>query len=100
MGIELKKPPTVEEIEEICIAAEEAARQSVLNKVSVKNVGDLDVTVEAEGEKPLNLNVEVAVDLASGNQDLEPIIAEATEAAFSAAEAKVKELHLCVDTND
>lgn len=100
MGIELKRPPTTDEIEEICSAAEEAARRLVLYKVPLKNMGDLDVTVEAEGDKPLNLNVEVAVELTRGTQDLEAVVDEATKAAFSAAEEKVRELKLCVDTSD
>ena len=100
MGIELKRPPTTDEIEEICSAAEEAARRLVLYKVPLKSMGDLDVTVEAEGDKPLNLNVEVAVELTSGTQDLEAVVDEATKAAFSAAEEKVRELKLCVDTSD
>jgi len=98
MGIELKRKPTEEEIEEICVAAQEAARGHLLSKVSLKRVSDLDVTVEAEGDKPLVLYVDVAVELESGDEDLSPLVDEATEVAFSAAEAKTKELNLCVDT--
>ena len=98
MGIELRRKPTSEEIEEICIAAQEAARLHLLSKVSLKRVSDLDVTVEAEGDKPLVLYVDVAVELEEGNDDVEPFVDEATESAFSAAEAKAKELNLCLDT--
>lgn len=100
MGIEFKRKPTTEEIEEICSAAEEAARQLILSKVGLKRVEDLDVMVEAEGDKPLRLNVEVAVEPTSSMPNLEALVEEATKTAFSAAEAKVRELDLCVDTPD
>lgn len=98
MGIELKREPTAEEVEQICAAAEEAARGHLLSKVPLKNIGDLDVMVEAVGGKPLELNIEVALELTSGTQDLNALVREATEVAFSSAETKVRELDLCVDT--
>ena len=98
MGIELRREPTVDEIEQICTAAEEAAKRHLLSKIPLKRISDLDVMVEALGDKPLNVNVEVAIELASGEQDLNALVEEATELAFSAAEAKFKELNLCVDT--
>lgn len=98
MGIELKREPTADEVEQICTAAEEAARRHLLSKVPLKRVCDLDVMVEAVGDKPLNVNIEVAIELTSGTQDLDALVREATEIAFSAAEAKVRELDLCVDT--
>jgi hypothetical protein len=98
LGIELRRKPTTEEIEQICVAAQEAARLHLLCKVSLKRVSDLDVTVEAEGDKPLVLHIDIAVELANGNDDVEPLVDEATESAFSAAEAKARELNLCLDT--
>jgi hypothetical protein len=98
MGIELRRKPTTEEIEQICVAAEEAARRHLLSKVSLKRISDLDVTVEAEGDKPLVLYIDIAVELTSGDDDVGPMVDEATDLAFSAAESKVKELSLCPDT--
>jgi hypothetical protein len=98
MGIELRRKPTTEEIEQICLAAEEAARNHLLSKVPLKRVSDLDVMVEAVGDKPLVVYVDVAIELTSGNQDLDPLVDEATDRAFSAADAKARELNLCVDT--
>ena len=98
MGIELRRKPTTDEIEQICIAAQEAARLHVLSKVSLKRVSDLDVTVEAEGDKPLVLYIDIAIELMSGDEDVGPLVDEATDVAFSAAEAKAKELSLCLDT--
>jgi hypothetical protein len=97
MSIELIREPTTEEVERICTAAEEAARKHLLSRVPLKRVSDLDVTVDAVGDKPLVVNIDVAIELASGNQDLQTLVDEATNLAFSAAEAKARELKLCVD---
>jgi hypothetical protein len=97
MAIELKRKPSPEEIEQICMAAEEAARKHLLSRVSLKRVSDFDVTVEALGDKPLLLNIGISLELSSGNENLEPLVDEATDLAFSAAEAKAKELNLCVN---
>jgi hypothetical protein len=97
MGIEFKRTPTTDEIEQICSAAEEAAKKHLLSKVPLKRVSDLDVTVDAVGDKPLVVSVDVAIELESGNQDSQSLVDEATELAFSAAEAKARELDLCVN---
>ena len=98
MDIELRRKPTEDEIEEICVAAEEAARQVLFSKIPVKRVSDLDVTVEAIGDKPLTIAVDVGVELLIGDEDLQPLVDKATDAAFSAAEAKVREMGLCGDS--
>jgi DNA-binding protein YbaB len=98
MSIELRRRPTEDEVEQICTAAEEAARRELLAKVSIKQVSDLDVTVEAIGDKPLLLSVYVALELSSGNEDLQDLVDQATNAAFAAADMKAKELDLCEDT--
>lgn len=96
MAIELIRKPTQDEVEQICMAAEEAARTEVLRKVSLKRVSDLDVTVEALGDKPLLLNVDVGVELLLDDENLQNVVDKATDAAFLAAESKVRELNLCV----
>ena len=96
-SIELIRELTTEEVEQICTVAEEAARKHLLLKIPLKRLSDIDVTVDAFGGKPLVVNIDVAIELAGGNQDLQPLVDEATDLAFSAAEAKVKELKLCVD---
>jgi hypothetical protein len=98
MSIEFTREPTTDEVEQICEAAQDAARTHLLSKVSVKQIGELDVTVEAVGDKPLVVSVDVAIELTSGNQDLDPLVEEATDKAFSAAEAKARELNLCEGT--
>jgi hypothetical protein len=96
--MELKRAPTEDEIEQMCLAAQEAARNHLMSKVSLKRIDDLDVTVEAIGDKPLMLYIDVAIELTSGDEDLGPLVDGATDSAFSAAEAKARELNLCLDT--
>ena len=95
MDIELRRAPTDDEIEAICTAAEEAARRFILSKISLKKLEDLNLAVEAIGDKPLLLNVEIAVETDLEDPNLSVTIDEATDAAFGAAEAKVRELNLC-----
>ena len=54
---------TTEQIETLCQTAENAARKAVLSKVSSKMVDRLDISVEAEGSKPVNVTVEVELIL-------------------------------------
>ena len=101
MPLELTRIPTDEEIEQMCLAAQEAARSHLLSKVPLKQLSDIDVTVEAVGDKPLTLFVDVAVELESGDEeDMDPLVDEATDLAFDAAERKARELDLCRDTPD
>ena len=65
MDIELRRVPSDEEIELICAAAEETARDFLLSRISLKKVEDLNLSVEAVGDKPLSLTVEVAVETES-----------------------------------
>jgi DNA-binding protein YbaB len=98
MSIELKRNPTDDEVEQICVAAEEAAKKQILSTVPLKRISDFDVTVEANGDKPLVLNVDIAIDVTIGDEDLEQLVKDATNAAFNAAEMKVRELSLCANT--
>jgi len=95
VDIELRRPLTDDEIETICTAAEEAARRFILSKLSLKKVEDLSLAVEAVGDKPLSLSVEIAVETELEDPNLGATIDKATDAAFAAAEAKVRELNLC-----
>jgi hypothetical protein len=98
MTFELTRTPTDEEIEQMCLAAQEAARNHLLSKVSLKRVNDIDVTIEAIGDKPLTLSVDVAIELDTGDERMDPLVDEATDLAFQAAESKARELNLCRDT--
>jgi hypothetical protein len=49
---------TLEQVEELCERAEQAARTYVLSKVSTGRIATLDVSVDAEGTKPVTVDVE------------------------------------------
>jgi uncharacterized protein DUF3194 len=97
MSIELKSKPSEDQIEKICVAAEEAARKRLLSAVPLKRISDFDITIEASGDKPLVLNVDIAIDVSIGDEDLANLVKDATGAAFKAAENKVRELNLCAN---
>jgi hypothetical protein len=98
--IELRRVPTDEEVELICTAAEEAARELILSKISLKKLDDLNLSVEGVGDKPLSITVQIAIESELENPELDTIIDDATNAAFAAAEAKVQELKLCDISNN
>ncbi len=79
---------TTEQIELLCQTAEDAARRHVLSKVSSKDIDRLDISVEAEGTKPVNVTVEIDVALSpqTKNVDAQIIVKEATGAGQKAAE--------------
>ena len=85
---------TTEQIETLCSTAENAARKYVLSKVSSKMVDRLDISVEAEGAKPVNLTVEVNLTLTSDAKgvDAETLVKEATNEAHKASENYLRKI--------
>ena len=85
---------TSEEIEELCSIAEKAAREYVLSKVPPKRIDVLNVSVEAEGAKPVTLTIEVEVSLSPlmKNFDAQKLANEAVKEAYASAEEYVREL--------
>jgi len=85
---------TTEQIEILCSTAENAARQYILSKVLPKMVERMNISVEAEGAKPVNLIVEVDLALSSQTSDSNPQIlsAEAVEEALKAGEKYLRQL--------
>jgi hypothetical protein len=85
---------TIEQVEELCEGAEQAARDYVLSKVSSSRVAVLDVTVDAEGTKPVTVNVDVTVVLSPlmKNFDVESLTNEATKRALAHIEEYLREL--------
>ncbi len=79
---------TTEQIELLCQTAEDAARKKVLSKVSAKQVERLDISVEADGAKPVNVTVEIDLVLASQVKgvDAEALVEEAVVEAHRATE--------------
>jgi hypothetical protein len=79
---------TTEQIETLCSTAEDVARKYVLSKVSHKDIDRLDISVEAEGLKPVNVTVEINLILASQTKDVnvESLVNEAVNQAHKAIE--------------
>jgi hypothetical protein len=79
---------TLEQVEELSEIAEEAAREYVLSKVPSRRISTLNVTVDAEGTKPITINVDVEVVLSPIMKkfDAEKLAKEATERAFTSIE--------------
>ena len=85
---------TTEQIEALCETAENAARKHVLSKVPSKNVEKLDISVEAEGTKPLNITVEIDLALSPKmkNFDADTLVNEAVKEAFTASEKYLRKM--------
>ena len=85
---------TSEQIETVCADAENAARKFIFSKVNQKQVDKLNISVEAEGDKPISFTVEVDLQLAPEVQgvDQKELADEAVKAAFEAIEASLRKL--------
>lgn len=85
---------TNEQIEEVCATAEDAARKHVLSKVSQKLLEKLDISVEAEGAKPVTFTVEVDLALIPEGKDFDQkkLAEEAVRKAFEAIETYLRKL--------
>ena len=68
---------STEQTELLCQAAEDAARKTIYANVSAKDVERLDISVEVEGTKPVNVTVEVNLLLAKTQRmDAEALVKE------------------------
>ena len=85
---------TLEQVEELCERAEQAAREYILSKIPNNRIATLDVTVDAEGTKPLTVNVDVTVVLSPlmKDFDVEALTKAATKRAFAHIEEYLREL--------
>ena len=77
---------TTEQIETLCSTAENAAREHVLSKVPSKMVEKLNISVEADGTKPVNLAVEIDLTLSQQMKDFDAkaLVSEAVKEALKA----------------
>ncbi|MEM3730626.1 MAG: DUF3194 domain-containing protein [Candidatus Bathyarchaeia archaeon] len=78
---------TSEQIEELCTVVEEAARKYILSKVPSKRIETLNISVEAEGVKPVTISVDVDIALSPlmGDFNVEKLADEAVKEAFEHA---------------
>ena len=81
---------TTEQIETLCSTAEDAVRKYVLSKISHKNIDRLEISVEANGTKPVNVTVEINLELLPQAKnidiDTDVLVKEAVEEGHKAAE--------------
>lgn len=79
---------TTEQIETLCSTAEEASRKNIISKVSHKDIDRLDISVEADGSKPVNVIVEINLELSpqAKNVDTDALVAEAVNEAHKTIE--------------
>ncbi len=85
---------TDEQIEAVSGLAENAARKYVFSKVNQKQVERLDISVEAEGAKPVSFAVEVELLLSpeAKSIDEKALVDEAVKEAFQAIEKYLRKL--------
>ncbi len=85
---------TDEQIEEVSQAAENAARKHIFSKIKQKLVERLDISVEAEGAKPVSLAVEVDLVLLPEAKGInqQALVEEAVKKAFEAIESYLRKL--------
>jgi GGDEF domain-containing protein len=85
---------STEQIELLCQTTEDAARKHIQTKVQSKNIERLDIAVEVEGTKPVNVTVEINLLLTKEAKgfDVEVLVKEAVEAAHRATENFLRKL--------
>jgi len=85
---------TDEQVEELCLKAEEAARKHILSRVPSKNIDTLNITAEAEGAKPVSLKVEIDLELSHSTKNIKVkrITDEAVKTAFASAKEYLRGL--------
>ena len=85
---------TTEQIETLCSTAENAARKYVLSKVSSKLVERLDISVETDGSKPVNVTVEIDLPLSPQTTviDAQTLVKEAVNEAHKATDNYLRKI--------
>ncbi len=95
LAVELGIPElTTDQIEPLCSTAEIAARKYVLSKVHSKMVDKLDICVEAAGSKPVNVTVEINLELTPAAKDIDAqmLVKEAINEAHKASENYLRKI--------
>jgi len=85
---------TPEQIELLCETAEDVAHKHILSQVSNKNIERLDISVEVEGTKPVNVTIEIDLLLSkeTKNIDAEALVKQAIDAAHNASENFLRQI--------
>jgi hypothetical protein len=72
--------------------AEHAARAYITSNLRKEEVGDIEITVEANTEEDLSFDVEVSVDTVIDRGQVQQIVDGAVEAAHSAIRTQLDKL--------
>jgi len=82
------------QIELLSSTAEETAKKYVLSKVSAKDLDRLDIAVEVDGAKPVNVTVEIDLLLTKQAKgvDAEALVKAAVQEAHKATENFLRKL--------
>jgi len=85
---------TTEQIERLCATAENIARKYILSKVSSKMIDKINISVEAEGTKPVNVTVEIDLELSQKMKDFDAstLVKKAVKEAYAASENYLRKL--------
>jgi hypothetical protein len=83
-----------EQIEKLCILADEAARKYIVSKISNREIDDLSISVDLEESKSLKVEVEVDLTLSQSCRDVdaEKIADDAVKMAFKAIDEYLREV--------
>jgi hypothetical protein len=85
---------TTDQIENLCSTTENVARKYVLSKVTLKMVEKLNIIVEADGTKPVNITVEIDLVLSPEMKGLDAgtLVNDAVKEAMKASETYLRKL--------
>jgi hypothetical protein len=85
---------TSEQVEQLCLTAEEAARKYVLGRVPSKKIETLNISAEADQTRPLRLAIDLDIELSTPTEgfNVQKIADEAVKEAFASAEKYLREL--------
>jgi hypothetical protein len=85
---------TDQQVEEVSLIAEEAARKYVFSKVPPKKIETLNISSETEGTGPVTLTIDVDIVLSPSMRDfnVKKLADEAVDEAFGSAEKYLREL--------
>ncbi len=85
---------STEQVEQLCMIAETAAKRLVLSRVPAKKIETVNISAEATGAKPFNLAVEVELVLSPEMEgfNVKELSNEAVTQAFISAEKFLRDL--------
>ena len=85
---------TTDQIEDLCSITENVARKHILSKVTLKMVEKLDIIVEADGTKPMNITVEIDLVLSPEMKgfNADALVNETVKEAVKASEIYLRKL--------